>query len=114
MKLSEKAVEDLSTLAMERCRTVMIDVLQLIDDPQQKMIASTNVAALMFGLAARFLQYDYKAKNGCMPPFEKAVDAVTFHVAKLAIENPPEDSLVLKKDEQSGPVSSLQSQPSKE
>ena len=97
MKLSERVVEDLSGVAMERCRTVMMDVLQLIDDPQQKMVLSTNVAALMFGLAARFLQHDYAAKEGKgeMAPFEKAVDAIVYHVAKLAIENPPPDKAVV-------------------
>lgn len=91
MKLSEKAIEDLSTLAMDRCRSVMMDVLQLVDDTQQKMVVSTNCGALMFGLAARFLQYDCRDKDGSILPFEKAVDAVVYHVAKLALAEPPPD-----------------------
>lgn len=94
MKLSVRTIEDLSGTAMDRCLTVMKDVLQLIDDPQQRMIVATNVGALMFGLAARSLQHHYKAKAGEMLPFEKAVDAVTYHVAKLAIESPPPDTSV--------------------
>jgi intracellular sulfur oxidation DsrE/DsrF family protein len=89
VKLSEKVVAELSSLAMDRCEVVMRDVLQLVDDPQQKMVLSTNVSALMFGMAARFLQHHFKQKDGEMPPFDKAVDAVVYHVAKLAKETPP-------------------------
>jgi hypothetical protein len=89
-KLTERAVIELTDLAMDRCGVVMRDVLQLIYDPQQKMILSTNVAALMFGMAARFLQHHWYQKDGNEPEFSKAVDAVVFHVAKLAVETPPE------------------------
>jgi len=88
-KLSEATIIELSSLAMDRCEVVMRDVLQLVDHPQQKMVLSTNVAALMFGLAARFMQHDYKRDHGQMPPFNNAVDAIVFHVAKIAIANPP-------------------------
>lgn len=88
-KLSEAVVVDLSGVAMDRCNVVMRDILQLVDDPQQKMIVSTNVAALLFGLAARLLQHHIADKDGAMPEWPKAVDAVVYHVAKLALETPP-------------------------
>lgn len=88
VKLPVKTIEDLSTLAMDRCTPVMNGVLQLVEDEQQKMIVATNVAAMMFGLAARFLQYHYCEAHGEEIDFPKAVDAVVFHVAKLALETP--------------------------
>lgn len=87
-KLSEKVIVELSSLAIDRCEVVMRDVLQLIDDPQQKMVLATNVAALMFGMAARFLQHHVYREDGSEPDFSKAVDAVVFHVTKLALETP--------------------------
>ncbi len=91
-KLSEKIVIELSELAMDRCKVVLMDVLQLVEDSQQKMIISTNVGALLFGLAGRFLQHHFEKQDGELVPWDKAVNATVHHVAKLAIENPPPPS----------------------
>lgn len=90
-KLSEAVVVELSELAMDRCKAAMMDVLQLVDDSQQKMIISTNVGALLFGLAGRLLQHHFEKQDGEKLPWDKAVNATIHYVAKLAIENPPPD-----------------------
>lgn len=92
MNADERTVIDLSDLALDRCEAAMKGILQLLDSSQQKMIVSTNVAALMFGFVACFLQDHYEKKDGKKMPFDTAVDAAIHYVAKLAKENPRPDT----------------------
>lgn len=92
-KIDPKIVEDLSTLAMERCEGVLKDVLQLIDHPSDAMVLCTNVSALTFGMAARFLQIDASSAGVETVPFIEYFDALVLKVRELVIENPPPDRI---------------------
>lgn len=86
--LSEQAVIDLSSVAIDRCEQAMKDVLQLVDNDQQRMIIAVNASALIFGMAACFLQDHYEKKMGQKIPWDTAVNNTVNYIAKMAIETP--------------------------
>jgi hypothetical protein len=88
-KLSDEEINDLAAHAVRRCERYLRGVLQLVDDPHQKMVVATNVAAFGFGLAARFAQHGYRERHGNAPEFADCADAVVGRVLQLAKQNPP-------------------------
>lgn len=86
--LSEQAIIDLSSVAIDRCEKALKDVLQLVDNDKQRMIIAVNASALIFGMAACFLQDHYEKTNGAKIPWDTAVNNAVHYIAKMAIETP--------------------------
>jgi hypothetical protein len=87
--LDEQAIADLADHLSNIVGRKMADTLRLADDNSQRMFISTQVAALAFGMAARFMQIS-AAEKGLSFEWDESLYAIVSHVSKLAIDNPPD------------------------
>jgi hypothetical protein len=90
-KLPEQVIMDLGDAATAKVGQYLKDALQLIPDNSQRMVVSIHVAAFPFAMAARFMQAGMHEKDGVMPEWKECVEAAVRYIAKVALENPPND-----------------------
>lgn len=84
VKLSDQAIRDLCHLISERSFNAAFSVLQLVDDPQQRVIVSLAMGQLALTLTARLAEYARPEMK-----HEALVRAFADQIKDLAIKDQP-------------------------
>lgn len=84
-RLDDRAMKDLTALAVERCGRALADVLQLVDDHEQTSIIAATVASIVLGFSADHLQRHRKVQGSAA--FVDALQAVSGFAKSSAAES---------------------------
>lgn len=89
MKLSERAILDLCNLAVDRSYKSAFSVLQLVDDPNQRVMVALAITKNILTLTAKLAEHAKPELN-----YERLVHSLSNQAVALALsDQPPTDWL---------------------